>query len=160
MNKIQKFLNLNGCSDGDKTSKKKKILCLHGGQQNFSSFEFMLRDFTNDLNDEFDFIFADSPIKNDVWYEDKPGGKQSDQETGEDWADQSVRYLDELISNTGTVDSIIAFSQGVPMSLVLLSKRNYIPAIKKLILLNGYLPTTHKGLTKLIERNSKFSNNT
>ena len=178
MNKIQNFL-LNGCSNNNdgfsnnnntKKKNKKKILCLHGGGQEccglpipsatkLNSFEYMLKDFTNDLKDDFEFIFTQSPVENNVWYKDKPGGKESTQETDEKWADDSVNYLDNLVMNTGSVDSIIAYSQGVPMSLVLLSKRNYTPPIK-LILLNGYLPKTHKGLMELIESNSKFSNKT
>ena len=162
MIKLYKNLNLNGCSSNIDVNKKskKKILCLHGGRQNKNSFENMLSDLTNDLKDDFEFIFAESPVENNVWYKDKPGGKESNQETDEKWADDSVNYLDNLVMNAGSVDSIIAYSQGVPMSLILLSKRNYTPSIKKLILLNGYLPKTHKGLMELIENNSKFSNKT
>lgn len=175
---LNNFFHLYGCDDSgedssDNTKIRKKILCLHGGGQDVSKFKSMLSNLTNDLNDEFEFLFADStkrkpkpnPIDAKVWYKDKPGGKESTEETDEKWADDSVIYLDNLIQNTGPVDYILAYSQGVPMSLILLSKRNYInasgePSITKLILLNGYLPKTHKGLMNLIERNSKFSEKT
>ena len=147
------FVNLSGCSPNTDNNKK-KILCLHGGGQSVYFFKLALSDFSNDLEKDFEFIYADSPINGNVWYKDKPGGKSSNIETDENWANKSINYLDNLIKKNN-IEIILAFSQGVPMSMVYISKKKN--NIKKLILCNGYLPTTHLGLMNVIDKNTPIS---
>ena len=87
-------------------------------------------------------------VNNNVWYGDPPGG---DKDVGTDdvtWADESVKYLDYLVHGEKYY-GLIAFSQGVPMSMVYLAKTSNI--FEKVILFNGYLPTTHRGLMDVID---------
>ena len=125
---------------------KPKILCLHGGGQTAATFETLMSNIVTSLSN-FEFVFAAAQSNNNVWYEDPPGGK----DVGTDdvtWADESVKYLDYLVHGEKYY-GLIAYSQGVPMSIVYLAKTSNI--FEKVILFNGYLPTTHRGLMDVID---------
>ena len=127
-------------------TKKPKILCLHGGGQTAATFETLMSNIVTSLSN-FEFVFASAQSNNNLWYQDPPGGK----EVGTDdvtWANDSVKYLDYLVHGEKYY-GLIAYSQGVPMSMVYLAKTSNI--FEKVILFNGYLPTTHRGLMDVID---------
>jgi pimeloyl-ACP methyl ester carboxylesterase len=132
-----------------------RILCLHGGGGNASSFEYQqgMQDLIAALPD-CEFIFASSPIAGGVWYNDPPGGGK-DPTNDPNWADISVNYLNNFIEANGPFDAILGYSQGVPMSLVYLATGSY--DFDNVLLFNGYLPTTHIGLISVIDANSPYT---
>ena len=132
-----------------------RILCLHGGGGNASSFEYQqgMQDLIAALPD-CEFIFASSPIVGGVWYNDPPGGGK-EPTNDPDWAETSVNYLNSFIEANGPFDAILGYSQGVPMSLAYLATGSY--DFSNAILFNGYLPTTHMGLISVIDANSPYT---
>lgn len=140
----------------------KKILCLHGGGQSANNFEnFMtgtqdLMDVLPITTDPYEFYFAQSPVTGSVWIRDPPGGKGVGV-TGEDWAYTSINYLTEYISDYGPFYGILGYSQGVPMTLLMLASGF---RFEKVFLFCGYLPTTHAGLMSLIDTASPFPDKT
>ena len=139
----------------------KKILCLHGGGGNENSLKYQkgIQDLMNNSNiSNWEFIFAQSPVEGGVWYKDPPS---KDQPTNNiNWADDSINYLDDFIQTNGPFDAILGYSQGVPMTLIYLSKGTYKDQFNKIFLFNGYLPITHNGLMSLINDNSPFEKQT
>ena len=133
------------------TGYRKKILCLHGGGQSTENFKYLLNDYIEKLNSDYEFIFASSPLDNKLWYKDPPNGKEIGTSDA-NWANFSYNYLSKLISNNEYY-GLFAFSQGVAMALVYFAKNKLNTTFKKIILCNGYLPTTHKGLMQIIESN-------
>ena len=135
-----------------------KILCLHGGGGSGASFQYQqgIQDLMQALP-EWDFVFATSPVPGGVWYVDPPGG---DKEPTNDpnWANTAINYLDNLIQSAGPFDAILGYSQGVPMSLVYIAAGNY--SFDKVLLFNGYLPTTHNGLMSRINSYSLYEEET
>ena len=132
---------------------KPKILCLHGGGQSVSSFRYQLLDLMNALP-EFEFVFAKTPEDKNVWIRDPPGGK-GEPTTESDWAIKSHLYLDNIVSQEGPFYAILGFSQGVAMILsylAYLQENNSKLYFDKVILLNGYMPTTHRSITSLINK--------
>ena len=132
-----------------------RILCLHGGGGSASSLEYQqgMQDLIAVLPD-CEFIFASSPVSGGVWYNDPPGGGK-DPTYDPNWADVSVNYLNNFIETNGPFDAILGYSQGVPMSLIYLSRGSY--DFDNVLLFNGYLPTTHMGLINVIDANSPFT---
>jgi predicted esterase len=135
-----------------------KILCLHGGGGSGASFQFQpgMQDLIEALPN-WDFVFATSPMLRGVWYNDPPGG---DKEPTNDpnWANDAINYLDNLIESAGPFDAILGYSQGVPMSLVYIATENY--SFDKVLLFNGYLPTTHNGLMSRINAYALYQEET
>lgn len=132
---------------------KPKILCLHGGGQFASSFRSNLTDLRNALS-EFDFLFPQAVESGNLWFRDPPGGKEK-ATTDPDWALDSITYLNDYVITHGPFHSILGFSQGVCMALLYLSylQQNNKPiSFEKVILLNGYLPSSHQGIVDSIRR--------
>lgn len=132
-----------------------KILCLHGGGGSAASLQAQqgIQDLMQALPG-WDFVFASSPVAGGVWYNDPPGGGK-EPTNDPNWANTSISYLDDFIASNGPFDVILGYSQGVPMSLVYLAMGNYV--FDKVLLFNGYLPTTHNGLMNSINNNSPFA---
>jgi len=132
----------------------KKILMLHGGGESSTSFQNQqgVIDLRNALSD-YEFIFADAPTNN-LWIQDPPGGKDNPTQDF-DWADESILYLDNFISQHGPFDCILGYSQGAAFIPVYLSntKNNF----DKVVMCNGYLPYTHQGLMETINSNTPFN---
>ena len=132
----------------------KKILMLHGGGGSPSSFQNQegVADLRNALSD-YDFIFADAPTNN-LWIQDPPGGKD-DPTQDPNWANDSISYLDNFISEHGPFDCILGYSQGAAFIPVYLS--NTTNNFDKVVMCNGYLPYTHHGLMETINSNTPFN---
>lgn len=136
-----------------KTFSKKKILCLHGGDSNAEAFQSQtgMQNLMNGLDsDKYQFVFAQTP-EDKVWIKDPPGGKEKPT-TNESWADLSINSLNYLIQSQGPFYAILGYSQGATMSIVYVSENPN--KFEKVLLFNGYLPTTHQGLMNKINRNA------
>ena len=108
-----------------------------------------------DLMSEFpniEFVFADAP-SNNVWMQDPPYGKNYPT-TDPDWADDSISYLDSLVTVHG--DSLGYW--------VILKEQAFIPVylsktsnnFELALMYNGYLPETHQGLIASINSSAPF----
>ena len=129
------------------SSPRLKVLSLHGGGETSTTFRWQagLVSLMNDLPD-LEFVFADAPL-NSVWIQDPPGGK-GQPTTDPNWADQSINYLDNLVSEQGPFFGILGYSQGAAFIPVYLA--NTSNSFNIAIMFNGYLPTTHHGLMETI----------
>ena len=116
-------------------------ICLHGGG-GFAGFDSMMQGFS------CDFIDAGN-----VWYAD-PLNKDTPT-TDPDHASRAIRLIDDLIERNGKYRGIIGYSQGAAMALVYISR--HPEAFDQVLLIAGYIPTTHKGLTDLIVEGSPYS---
>ena len=145
--------SLAGESD-DSTTILPRILCLHGGGDSAAIFQSdpAMQDLIEAVS-EFEFIFVDAPEEGGLWIRDPPGGK--DEGTSDpDWADTSISFLDEYISENGPFYGILGFSQGAAMIPVYLAHSSF--TFERAIMFNGYMPTTHHGLIGTIEQNVPF----
>jgi hypothetical protein len=95
----------------------------------------------------YEFIFANAPDDGGLWIQDPPGGK-GEPTTDPDWAAESISYLNEFVTNNGPFHGILGYSQGSAMATVFLASSNH--AFEKVLLFNGYLPSTHEGLIQTI----------
>ena len=145
-------------SSDDKTSSsnsssKLKILVLHGGGETSTSFQGQggVISLMNNLSD-YEFVFADAP-KNNVWMQDPPGGKGK-ATSDPNWADDSISYLDNLVTQHGPFFGILGYSQGAAFIPVYLA--NTSSTFKIALMYNGYLPTTHQGLISTINSAAPF----
>lgn len=136
--------------------KIKKIICLHGGGENGNTFKYQqgMQDLINNLPNNYEFIFADTPEDNNVWIKDPPGGKDNPT-TDINWASNSITYLNNLIQEHSPVHALLGYSQGSAMIAVYLA---YISSFNfnKVLLFNGYLPETHQGLMSQINDKSPY----
>lgn len=134
---------------------KPKILMLHGGGGSAAGFARQrgVRDLAEALP-EYTFVFADAPEAGGLWLRDPPS--KSEPSTDPGWADRSVAYLDAFIAEHGPFHAVVAYSQGCPMALVYLA---HAPAdtFQKVVLFNGYAPTTHLGLLGTIDAAAPFA---
>ena len=130
-----------------------KVLCLHGGGGSASSLQQGMQYLVDELS-SFEFLFAEAPSSNNLWIQDPPGGKGQPTEDG-DWANDSVTYLTNFIHDYGPFQGILGYSQGCAILLVYLSQ--YPDEFDFAVLFNGYIPTTHDGLTNVI--NIQAANN-
>ena len=131
------------------TSNLKKILCLHGGGQTSESFKLQpgMQDLINTPEmQNYEFIFVDSPLSNNVWWED-PIDKDTPT-TSINHANISINYIIDFINNNGPFYGILGYSQGASMAIVLLTYTTLI--FERVLLFNGYLPETHLGLMNSI----------
>ena len=136
------------------TFSKKKILCLHGGNSTAGAFQSQtgMKNLMASLDsNKYEFVFANTPENNGVWIKDPPGGKEKPT-TNESWADLSIQDLNDFIRLQGPFYAILGYSQGAAMSIVYVSENPN--KFEKVLLFNGYLPTTHQGLMDKINRNS------
>ena len=131
-----------------------KILALHGGGDSPEGLES--QDGMQDIMDQFpeyEFFFADSPEDGNVWIRDPPGGKD-EPTTDRGWANTSIEYLDQIVEEHGPFHGILGYSQGCAMALVYMA--NSDTTFEKVMLFNGYLPTTHHGLNDTIAEAAPF----
>ena len=136
---------------------KKKILCLHGGGG--SSAGFREQKGMNDLLTSselsgYEFLFLDSPYPSGVWYQDPPGGKNSPT-LNPDWASVSISHITKYIADNGPFHGILGYSQGAAMAIVYLAYTD--TSFERVLLFNGYIPNTHKGLVNTIVQASPMS---
>ena len=149
-------VNEAGCSDSQIGPQGPlKILALHGGGQTANGFRSMqgMQDLMASLSD-YEFVFASTPESNNVWIRDPPGGK-GQPTTDRDWADTSISYLDQIVEQQGPFHGILGYSQGAAMIPVYLA--NTDNTFEKVMMYNGYLPTTHEGLIDTIDEAAPFS---
>ena len=132
-----------------------KILALHGGGETASGLESQqgMQDLMDALP-EFEFIFASAPESNNVWIRDPPGGK-GEPTTDPDWADTSISYLDQMVIDEGPFYALLGYSQGAAMIPVYLA--NSDNSFNRVMMYNGYLPTSHEGLIDTIEAVEPFT---
>ena len=132
----------------------RKILALHGGGEssnglrNQSGMISLMQSLSN-----YEFVFADAP-SNSVWMQDPPGGK-NDPTTDPNWADDSIEYLDNLVTQHGPFFGILGYSQGAAFIPVYLA--NTSNTFDVALMYNGYLPTTHQGLMDTINSVAPFN---
>ena len=140
-------------SNGSSKTSPLKILALHGGGETSASFSSQtgMVSLMNNLP-EFEFVFANAP-SNNVWIQDPPGGK-GDPTTDPNWADDSIAYLDNLVSEEGPFFGILGYSQGAAFIPVYLA--NTSNTFNIALMNNGYLPTTHQGLIDKINSVAPF----
>ena len=136
---------------------KPKILCLHGGGQSKNEFEVSksMEDLEIALQDYYEFVYAQTPESGNVWIRDPPGGKDNPT-TDINWAQNSVQYLDAFTVENGPFHAILGYSQGAAMTLVYLSQSN-ANSIQFVAFFNGYIPTSHSGLTSKINSEKPFN---
>ena len=136
-------------------SSRQKILALHGGGelpqdfQNQAGMQSLMSALPN-----VTFVFADAPEPGNVWIKDPPGGKNQPT-TDRPWADNSIDYLDQFVIDNGPFDIILGYSQGCAMALLYLSRSS--TTFNKVLLFNGYRPTTHYGLNSTISESAPFT---
>ena len=149
-------VNAVGCSESQLGPQGPlKILALHGGGQTANGFRSMqgMQDLMASLSD-YEFVFASTPENNNVWIRDPPGGK-GQPTTDRDWADASIAYLDQIVEDQGPFHAILGYSQGAAMIPVYLA--NTENTFDKVLMYNGYLPTTHEGLMDTVDEAAPFS---
>jgi len=142
-----------GCAANTQTH---KILCLHGGGQTANNMKKM--DGIQDLMDalpSFEFVFASTPESGNVWIRDPPGGKD-DPTTDPDWAKTSFDHLDNLVTNDGPFYALLGYSQGSAIIPVYLADRPS-NTFDRVILFNGYVPSTHEGLVATLDSAAPLS---
>ncbi|MBQ70996.1 MAG: hypothetical protein CMA65_05870 [Euryarchaeota archaeon] len=144
-----------GCTTSIPTPTSMKILALHGGGDSASGLASQqgMQDLVDALP-EFEFVFASTPESGNVWYQDPPGGK-GEPTTDPDWADLSIAYLDQMVIDNGPFYALLGYSQGSAMIPVYLA--NTQNTFDRVMLYNGYLPTTHHGLMDTIDAAAPFS---
>ncbi|OUV39345.1 MAG: hypothetical protein CMA18_002785 [Methanobacteriota archaeon] len=147
-----------GCpvdTGGGPVATTKKILALHGGGETASGLASQqgMQDLMDALP-EFEFVFASAPESNDVWIRDPPGGK-GEPTTSPNWADTSISYLDQVVADQGPFYALLGYSQGAAMIPVYLA--NSDNTFNRVMLYNGYLPTSHEGLIDTIEAVEPFT---
>ena len=149
------MVNEVGCSTVVTNPTSMKILALHGGGDSASGLASQqgMQDLVDALP-EFEIIFASTPESGNVWYQDPPGGK-GEPTTDPDWADLSISYLDQMVIDNGPFYALIGYSQGSAMIPVYLA--NTQNTFDRVMLYNGYLPTTHHGLMDTIDNAAPFS---
>lgn len=152
-------------------TEKKKILCLHGGEESATSFKNQagMIDLRTQLEDSFDFHFIDAPnsigVNQFIWIdEQKEGETQADPQL----AINSINTLDKYILDNGPFYAILGYSQGASMALVYVSTNRNIGSMEyskrrifsKVILFNGYFPILNNNLVNDMNKVSKlpFSN--
>ena len=149
-------VNAVGCSaDQLGPQGPRKILALHGGGETANGLRNQqgMQDLMASLSD-YEFVFASAPESNNVWIRDPPGGK-GEPTTDRDWADNSIAYLDQIVEEQGPFYAILGYSQGAAMVPVYLA--NSQNTFERVLLYNGYLPTTHDGLMDTVNEAAPFS---
>ncbi len=149
------IVNAVGCTSSIPNPTSMKILALHGGGDSASGLASQqgMQDLVDALP-EFEFVFASTPESGNVWYQDPPGGK-GEPTTDPDWADLSIAYLDQMVTDNGPFYALLGYSQGSAMIPVYLA--NTQNTFDRVMLYNGYLPTTHHGLMDTIDDAAPFS---
>lgn len=156
INEMRFNANANNNIDND-ISNKKRILVLHGGGDSSEGIKNQqgMKDLMNSevLDDNYEFVFIDSPLDGGVWWNDSPSKKEKTTDT--EWANISITFLTDYIENNGPFYGILGYSQGAAMTIVLLAYTNIV--FERVLLFNGYLPVTHQGLIDTINLNKPYS---
>lgn len=136
-------------------SNKQKFLCLHGGGGTGEGIQAsLLNNLIAEYGENYQFI-SPTAIEDKLWLRDPPNKLEGTSDPN--WASSSIEQLNNLITKFGGTekfDYILGYSQGVPMIITYLAKlksEGKPNTFNKVILLNGYLPETHKGLITLID---------
>ena len=119
INKIYLDKNNLNIEYSDNTSNKKKILCLHGGGETSTSFQNQsgMIDIRNELGEEFEFVFANSPSNNNnIWFVD---GKEDSPISKTQLVNESITILDNIVDES--FYGILGYSQGAAMAVVYLA---------------------------------------
>lgn len=150
------------------TSRKLKILCLHGYGQNASTFSKKATQLTTALKDIADCEFLSGPfelqIENDATRRQLQVSdpstiqKNSDQELTRAWyrlmssvhvGDEALYFLREYMIKKGPFDGVLGFSQGAVMasilaamisSHVLINQDKKLPSFKFGVFISGITP--------------------
>ena len=136
----------------------RKILCLHGGGDSVNGFSNQrgIIDIQSSLSDDyvFDFLSASDDGSSDTWWDNPPSKNQPSQD--ENWAQETINKINKKINDDGPYYALLGYSQGASAVIVwdAFNRESNNPSdIKKLLLFCGYLPETHAGLMKVINRN-------
>ncbi|MDB4841486.1 hypothetical protein OAH73_02755 [Planktomarina sp.] len=147
------FIIQNQIFEFNKDQSPIKILALHGGGGTSASLSSQAGIVSlMDNLPEVEFVFANAP-SNNLWIQDPPGGK-GDPTTDPNWADDSIAYLDNFVSQEGPFFGILGYSQGAAFIPVYLA--NTSNTFNVAVMNNGYLPTTHQGLMSTINSVAPF----
>merc|ERR1711887_346457 len=122
-----------------------KILALHGRGGSSSSFRNQpgMRDLMDALSSECVFVFGDTPESGGVWFRDPPGGNK-EPTTDPSWGDATINYLNQMVADQGPFYAVLGYSQGSATIPVFLANTDY--TFNRVMMYNGYLPTSHQGL--------------
>jgi len=133
-----------------------KILVLHGGGGNGVGFSMDpgMNDLMNAIGGNVQFYFASAP-QNGLWMRDPPGGDDNKEPTNDPaWADVALEYLDGFIAQHGPFYAMMGYSQGSAFIPVYLSNRPEAQTqFNRVMMYNGYTPTSHQGLIETINAN-------
>ena len=142
-------------SSSENSSNRLKILALHGGGESVQSFQSQagMRALVAALPN-YEFVFASAPEAGNLWISDPSGGK-SQPTTDRDWANRSILYLDQFVSDNGPFEVILGYSQGCAIAVLYITANE--SQFRKIVLFNGYRPTTHLGLNAIISESSPFN---
>ena len=135
---------------------RSKILCLHGGGGSSDAFQQQqgMNHLINDLGNNYNFIFANTPHSGGIWFND---GKEGNIIENSTLAIESINYLDNFIQNNGPFYGILGYSQGVAMTLAYVTSSIGDPNAKifeKMLLFNGYFPDYNLDLLNNLKNSS------
>merc|ERR1712005_20232 len=98
-------------------------------------------------------MFPEGQEDGNLWVKDPPGGK-TNPTTDPNFANKSKTYLDKYIKDNGPFVGILGYSQGSMFATYYMSTSlEFTKKLQFSILINGYLPDTHKGLLGIINKN-------
>jgi len=138
------------------SSARRKILCLHGGGGSGPGFKRELgADLQTALGSGYELVFPSAP-DNGLWMRDPPNGK-GEATTDADWASESLRILDSVVTHQGPFYGILGYSQGSAFVSVYLA---HAPSntFQVAAMFAGYVPTTHQGIVSTIKSRAPFNN--
>jgi predicted esterase len=142
-----------------------KILLLHGGGGSQSELEAQqgIIDLRESLDNKYEFVFLSATEDGTAgtWW-DEPESKDQPT-TSEDHAMDTINKINQEIEAYGPYYAILGYSQGAAAAIVwdAFNRSRTNPfVINKLLLFNGYLPTTHSGLMTVIDENSPSDTDT
>jgi hypothetical protein len=129
-----------------------RFLCLHGGGQAPSSFQYQMQALTNALGSGHTFVYAQGPYATNLWISDPPGGK-GQPTTDPDFAINSFNVLDNLVSTQGPFDAIMGYSQGAAFTNVYLSQASALGTFRFAVTFCSYLPVIYVTLDRKLQPN-------
>jgi len=129
---------------------------LHGGGGSGPGFKRELgADLQTALGSGYELVFPSAP-DNGLWMRDPPNGK-GEATTDADWASESLRILDSVVTHQGPFYGILGYSQGSAFVSVYLA---HAPSntFQVAAMFAGYVPTTHQGIVSTIKSRAPFNN--
>merc|ERR1711935_499552 len=102
-----------------------------------------------------ELVFPSAP-DNGLWMRDPPNGK-GEPTTDADWASESLRILDSVVTHQGPFYGILGYSQGSAFVSVYLA---HAPSntFQVAAMFAGYVPTTHQGIVSTMNSRAPFNN--